>query len=157
MFSVLTFILAFVPRRLTTSLSVQNPPCPPPGRWETFSQRPLGFPGFPEQRFERNGIGQPPGSALAARCSPWAAGGGRAPPLLLPGRYMPLVQGLRTPRKLLALAQKAHGERRLRPRAGAAGARYRAPYAAFLPMQGVCVWKHRGACQPSPAVVLERQ
>ena len=38
-------------------------------------------------------------------------------------------------------------------------------HAAFLPMQGVCVapaprcqrvWKHRGACQPSPAVVLER-
>ena len=38
-------------------------------------------------------------------------------------------------------------------------------HAAFLPMQGVCVapaprcqrvWKHRGACQPSPAGVLER-
>ncbi len=38
-------------------------------------------------------------------------------------------------------------------------------HAAFLPMQGVCVapaprcqrlWKHRGACQPSLAVVLER-
>ena len=95
---------------------------------------------------------------------------------------MPLVQGLRTPRKLLALAQKAlfFGPQ---PDLGSVGSDLApvplerveahaaghplsgAIHAAFLPMQGVCVapaprcqrvWKHRGACQPSPAVVLER-
>ena len=100
----------------------------------------------------------------------------------MPGRYMPLVQGLRTPRKLLALAQKAlfFGPQ---PDLGSVGLDLApvplesveahaaghplsgAIHAAFLPMQGVCVapaprcqrvWKHRGACQPSPAVVLER-
>ena len=83
---------------------------PWPAAVGNFPNRSLaGFPGFPEKgstKWHTCG-GQPPGSALAARCSPWAAGGGRAPPLLLPGRYMPLVQGLRTPRKLLALAQQA--------------------------------------------------
>ena len=104
------------------------------GRWEFSQPQSSRVSRVSRKGFERNGIpveGQPPGSALAARCSPWAAGGGRAPPLLLPGRYMPLVQGLRTPRKLLALAQKALffgpqpdlGSVGLRPRAGAAGAR----------------------------------
>jgi hypothetical protein len=128
------------------------------------------LPGFPEKRFERNGIGQRAGGAVQPLGGGWracptaavawqvhaagsrpqdpseAAGSGPEKALFFgPQPDLGSVGLDLAPVPLESVEAHAAGH----PLSGAI-------HAAFLPMQGVCVapaprcqrvWKHRGACQ----------
>ena len=138
--------------------------------------------GFPEKRFERNALGKRAGGAVQPLSGGWRA----CPTAAVAWQVHAAGLRPQDPSEAAGSGPEGLCSSGLSPTWGASGSvgldiapvpRERveahaaghplsgAIHAAFLPIQGVFVapaprcqrvWKHRGACQPSPAVVLER-